>query len=209
MSQKTSVIEEGSELVSGRERILREAERLFGERGYRGVSIRELAQACGMTNAALYYHFESKEDLFYQVALRYAERLARRLRAEADAAGEDLRARLVALARAYTEHLRHHQDAAHAFAEAKPALGRERVCALYRHFREHVLAVVADIIRAGQAEGQLRPVAPDLAAQAFLGLIGSLRSRLFQEEFAPQQVEQLVDIFLYGMAVEGGGHDGA
>ena len=42
-----------SETLDGRERIIREAERLFGERGYRGVSIRELARACGMTNAAL------------------------------------------------------------------------------------------------------------------------------------------------------------
>ncbi len=189
-----------AEVLEGRERILREAERLFGERGYRGVSIRELAQACGVTNAALYYHFKSKEDLFYQMAIRYAERLAQRLRAEAAAAGADPRAQLLALARAYAEHLKHHQDAAHVYAEAMHELGRERVCALYRHFHEHVLQAVADVIRAGQANNVLRPMDPNLAAQAFLSLIGSLRAQRFHGEFVPQRVEQLVDLFLYGVA---------
>jgi AcrR family transcriptional regulator len=51
----------------GRQLILEVAEDLFTERGYRAVSIRDIAQKCEVTNAALYYHFPSKEALFGEV----------------------------------------------------------------------------------------------------------------------------------------------
>jgi AcrR family transcriptional regulator len=44
-------------------RILAAAVDLFARHGYAGTSIRELADRLGMTKAALYYHFPSKEAL--------------------------------------------------------------------------------------------------------------------------------------------------
>jgi TetR/AcrR family transcriptional regulator, cholesterol catabolism regulator len=45
--------------------ILTAAKDLFLDRGYRGVSMREIADAVQVTPAALYYHFpQGKEDLF-------------------------------------------------------------------------------------------------------------------------------------------------
>ena len=40
---------------------------MFFARGYHGVSVREIVQACGLSNAALYHHFGSKENLFIEV----------------------------------------------------------------------------------------------------------------------------------------------
>lgn len=57
---------EGKAAVS-RARIVATAAPLFAERGYDGASIREIAQAAGMTTASLYYHFSGKEDLFVAV----------------------------------------------------------------------------------------------------------------------------------------------
>jgi len=188
-----------TEAIDGRERILREAERLFGEKGYRGVSIRELAKACGMTNAALYYHFSCKEDLFYQVAIRHAERLAQRIRDEAQTAGDDPLAQLTAAARVYAEHLKFRQDTAHTFAEAFRQMGKERAQALGEHFHRHVVGAMADVIRTGQERGVLRDVDSDLAAQAFMGLLGTLRFLPQEQRFSPEIVERLVDLFLYGM----------
>lgn len=50
-----------------RERLVRTALRLFAERGYGGVSNREIVEACGLTKGAIYWYFESKEDLFRTV----------------------------------------------------------------------------------------------------------------------------------------------
>ncbi|EST35954.1 hypothetical protein N566_16885 [Streptomycetaceae bacterium MP113-05] len=41
-------------------RILREAERLFVERGYHATALQEVADRVGITKPALYYHFPSK-----------------------------------------------------------------------------------------------------------------------------------------------------
>lgn len=46
-----------------RERIQRIAVHLFAERGYDNTSLREIAEELGVTKAALYYHFKTKEDL--------------------------------------------------------------------------------------------------------------------------------------------------
>jgi AcrR family transcriptional regulator len=46
-----------------RERILEVARELFTEQGYDGTSLREIADRLGFTKAALYYHFQSKDQI--------------------------------------------------------------------------------------------------------------------------------------------------
>ena len=46
-----------------RERIQSVALELFAEHGYEKTSLREIAERLGVTKAALYYHFKSKEDI--------------------------------------------------------------------------------------------------------------------------------------------------
>src|SRR6202162_132518 len=36
---------------------------LFAEQGYEATSLREISERLGVTKAALYYHFRSKEDI--------------------------------------------------------------------------------------------------------------------------------------------------
>ncbi|HUJ65244.1 MAG TPA: TetR/AcrR family transcriptional regulator [Acidimicrobiales bacterium] len=53
-----------------RERILDVALDLFIEQGYDKTSLREIADRLGFTKAALYYHFERKEDILLALHLR-------------------------------------------------------------------------------------------------------------------------------------------
>lgn len=46
-----------------REKIRAVALELFAEQGYEKTSLREIAERLGVTKAALYYHFKSKEDI--------------------------------------------------------------------------------------------------------------------------------------------------
>ena len=46
-----------------RTRIQNVALRLFNENGYEATSLREIADAIGVTKAALYYHFKTKEEI--------------------------------------------------------------------------------------------------------------------------------------------------
>ena len=55
---------------STREKLLDAAEELFCEKGYEGVSIRELTGAVGVNVASINYHFQSKENLYREVVRR-------------------------------------------------------------------------------------------------------------------------------------------
>jgi AcrR family transcriptional regulator len=49
---------------ANRERILRAARTVFGARGYYAATIEEIADEAGLSNGAIYYNFQSKEELF-------------------------------------------------------------------------------------------------------------------------------------------------
>jgi AcrR family transcriptional regulator len=53
-----------------RERILEVALKLFNEQGYEKTSLREIAERLDVTKAALYHHFERKEDILLELHQR-------------------------------------------------------------------------------------------------------------------------------------------
>jgi AcrR family transcriptional regulator len=61
---------DGQPQASTRERILDIALELFVDRGYDKTSLRDIAERLGTTKAALYYHFERKQDILLELHLR-------------------------------------------------------------------------------------------------------------------------------------------
>jgi TetR/AcrR family transcriptional repressor of nem operon len=51
------------ETAAKHERIVKEASRLFRERGFQNVTVGEVMRAAGLTHGAFYAHFKSKEEL--------------------------------------------------------------------------------------------------------------------------------------------------
>ena len=51
------------ETAARHERIVKEASRLFRERGFENVTVAEVMKAAGLTHGAFYAHFGSKEEL--------------------------------------------------------------------------------------------------------------------------------------------------
>ena len=56
-----------------RDRILDVALDLFTDQGFDGTSLREIAERLNVTKAALYYHFESKDDILLALHMRLHE----------------------------------------------------------------------------------------------------------------------------------------
>ncbi len=58
---------ESSDEASRRKPILRNAARLFSEKGYRGTTVDDIVQATGIAKGTFYIYFKSKEDLLIEV----------------------------------------------------------------------------------------------------------------------------------------------
>ena len=65
--------------MKARERILKAADRVFGEMGFDGATIRKIADISKTNKALIHYHFGSKEGLFESVLDQYFEELSKNL----------------------------------------------------------------------------------------------------------------------------------
>lgn len=63
-----------------RERILLTAARLFAERGFQNVAVREIADEAGVTHPLIYYYWSSKEELLAAVMEHTQNRIRRAVR---------------------------------------------------------------------------------------------------------------------------------
>ena len=63
------------ETTAKHERIVKEASRLFRERGFEKVSVGEVMKAAGLTHGAFYAHFGSKEEL-QAAAVSYGQKIS-------------------------------------------------------------------------------------------------------------------------------------
>jgi TetR/AcrR family transcriptional repressor of nem operon len=73
--QKTIMRYPAEETAAKHERIVREASRLFRERGFENVTVGEVMKAAGLTHGAFYAHFASKEEL-QAAAVAYGQKVS-------------------------------------------------------------------------------------------------------------------------------------
>jgi TetR/AcrR family transcriptional regulator, cholesterol catabolism regulator len=133
--------------VARRERILEEAARLFGRRGYHATSMRDIGEATGLLAGSLYAHIASKEDLLYEIVVEAgSEFIARLEEVETTDAGPEGRLRLAM--RAHIAVLAGNVDAAWVFHHEWKALTgerREEVRRLRRRYEALWDRIVADL----------------------------------------------------------------
>ena len=73
--QGSEELPQGGRRGDTRARIQQIALELFAEQGYERTSLREIAERLGVTKAALYYHFKSKEDIVRSFTEDYFDRI--------------------------------------------------------------------------------------------------------------------------------------
>jgi len=166
-------------VVEPRQEILRTAARLFQQHGYDATSMNDVAAALKLSKGGLYHHFQSKDEILYEI-MNHAmeiteERVLNPVRSIADPAD-----RLRALIRLHIEVVLSPRDREitvmlHENHPLPPAL-RKRINSRkkdYVHFLEKLMAEV-------QANAQGNPskfhhakakVSPRAAAFALLGMI--------------------------------------
>ena len=153
-----------------RERMLAEATRLFVAYGYNGISMREIAEAVGVSKAGLYYHFKDKQDLFLAILADNLLSIGQ-LVEQASSAGASTRAQIGQLVRALFAQPSEQRsvirlaslEMAHLSPEARAAFGRD--------YEQQFVGRIAAILQAGVARGDLRPIDPRAATWLLLGMM--------------------------------------
>jgi AcrR family transcriptional regulator len=189
--------------------ILQAARRLFMAHGYRAVSTRQVAEAVGLTQPALYHHFATKEELYVAVALAELARLQAGLEriARRDAqADERLRgaARFLLTTVDYDFPLMHHDMRTELGDSARQRLGVA--------FYGGIIGPLATIFGDGQRDGTVRDEQQGgLGAAAAAGLFMSFVAHFLERPLvaAPRislgsgeaRAELLVRLLLGGMGI--------
>lgn len=153
-----------------RERILRAAEDLFAQHGFHATGMAAICDAVGMSPGALYRYFPSKAAIvvaFVEEELSASLAMLRELEA-----APDLFDGLVAVIEASIVASRDDHYVALATEVAAEASRNPEVAVRYCAMQERLAAHLADILRRGQADGDVDPaVFAPAASAALLALV--------------------------------------
>jgi AcrR family transcriptional regulator len=158
-------------VVDSRQEILRTAARLFQQRGYDATSMNDVAAALKLSKGGLYHHFQSKDEILFEIMNHAMEITQERVLNPVRAIGDPAE-RLRALIRLHIEVVLSPRDREitvmlHENHPLPPAL-RKRINVRkkdYIHFVENLMGEVQKSRNAKSA------VSPRAAAFALLGMI--------------------------------------
>jgi AcrR family transcriptional regulator len=177
-----------------RERILEMAARLFVLRGYDGISMREIADACGISKAGLYYHFQDKEQLFLEI-LKANLSLLEEVIAVADREPGGGGAKVAFFVRSVFLHMPSTQRAIIRLANQEMSKVSQAARAEFdSRYRAGFIDPLVAFFANGVNSGEFRALDPQLAVWGLLGLMYPF----FNPDHAWQQnsVERVVDFVL-------------
>ena len=153
-----------------RRQILQAGMRCFAEHGFRGTTTRELAEAVGITEAALYRYFDSKEALYTAIVDEKVRQPGWTEPLESAAARGDDRAVFEGLARAMLESV----EADSSFLRILLYTGLEGHALAEPFFASRIRRLrdfLTGYLERRIAEGAFRAVDPVLGARALLGMV--------------------------------------
>jgi AcrR family transcriptional regulator len=181
--------------------LLERAADLFAERGFSGTTLQDVADTVGLTRAALYHYFDSKEALLTTLvegitAARVADLKAIRL----DGA-LTLRDQLAAITRAMALNVATHAARFRLLLMSENELPAE-LAATHARARRETLKQLVEFFEEGRASGAFTAPDPRLAAFALLGMCNwiAMWFKPDQQQSAEAVAEHYVQIALTAFA---------
>lgn len=153
-----------------RRRIYEQALILFADRGYHGVSMRDIAQACGIKASSIYAHLASKEQLLYDLIVMAHEEHREGLRDALLGAGSEPADQLRAVVAAHVRFHAEYSMLATVGNNEMHALSEENAADV-QAIRAGDLQIFTDVIERGVKLGHFNCPDPFLAT-AIVGSAG-------------------------------------
>lgn len=196
--KRTLALEQGGVGYQEKRReIARAAAEVFNRRGFRGTSLGAVADALGMSRAALYYYIPSKHALFDELVRESIEENVARseaIRASEGSAVEKIRQVIVDAMRICARnyplfYLYLRENLSH--VEERRTEWSRHMRGLNRRYEQILISIIED----GVARGELRPVAsPRLVAFGIFGMTG-WTSRWFDPSTSLESAEEIGNAF--------------
>ena len=184
-----------------RAQIIEAALGCFSARGYHATTMDHLASASGLSKGSLYWHFDSKEDVFLALFDHIAQEVFGRFDAAAETGGSDVLPLLQREFALFLERFGAERKLLLAWAEfLSHPRGRERMAAIYRLSREKL----GQLIRLGIESGELRPLPVEGMAAVLTGTLDALvlQAAVDREFDLGEHVDTLWEILHGGVAAE-------
>ncbi|MFQ5766871.1 MAG: TetR/AcrR family transcriptional regulator [Acidobacteriota bacterium] len=155
-------------------RLLSEAAALFARRGFHRTSIRDLARATGRSLSGLYYYFDSKEELLYQIQHHCYSTLMSTAE-EALLAASGAHERLIAFISHHLGYFRHNMNEMKVLAHEDLTLSGEPGEKI-RDLKRRYAGMLANLLKEYAREGPARPdqPSPEMAAFILFGMMNWL-----------------------------------
>jgi AcrR family transcriptional regulator len=203
----------GGARMTGEDRrlqILRVAMRLFSQRGFRGTTTKEIALSAGVSEAMVFRHFATKEELYSAIldhkACVHESMDPLQVVAEAVAAKDD---RAVFEGLALDALNQHDCDPEFHRLLLHSALEEHELAQMFwEKFVKRVYRTLRAYIRERQRDGAMKNVEPLVVVRAFIGMIihHSLNNNLWDRKQQLLKISnqtaarQFTDILLHGVA---------
>lgn len=192
-----------AEVSEARERVIEVAERLFAQKGYAAVTLRDIANELGIKHASLYHHAPGgKEELYIEVMERTLRRHNAGLTAAIGGAAPDIRARL----RAAADWLLSQppMDLVRMVYSDMPEINAAHAHRLSEKAFEMMITPIRVALEMAQIRGEIRHHDVGLIAGGLLGMLESLHAVPQQAFEGPRHSRQwmayeLVDVMLDGV----------
>jgi len=156
-----------------RSQILRVAVGLFSHEGFRGTTTKKIAQAAGVSEAMVFRHFATKEELYAAILDHKAcsgDAIDLELLVADAVARRDDRAVFEGLAFNALEHHEHDPDFQRLLLHAALE-GHELAQMFFEKFVRRVYEFLGSYIRERQKEGALIDIEPAIVVRSFIGMI--------------------------------------
>jgi TetR/AcrR family transcriptional regulator, cholesterol catabolism regulator len=180
--------------IETRHRILTAAIAQLSVKGYKGMSMRDVAEAVDVTPAALYYHYSSKDDIFVDVMYAVFDQWAKGVK-EATQDATNIREKLIKLTLYYFN--RKDSGMMILMRDVRTYLTAEKQELIWNHYAETYQKEVNQVFQAGIDSRQLsQNVPPHLLGTMYMGMINHFlfNPRTRAELADPDEAERLAMI---------------
>jgi AcrR family transcriptional regulator len=181
--------------------ILKCAVKVFARSNYRSARVADIAEAAGVSEAAVYKYFPKKEAIFLEILDHMSKRILT-LWEEEFAREEDAIKALKAVGASYYERMMRHPDELKVQFQAISEIDHEAIAARLHRDHESYVAFFTKVIEKGISQGSIRSDV-DVKALAWvfhgLGVLMNMAKILnFEKEVDERMISRIGD-FIYGM----------